>query len=549
MQRKKGRGVSQILERQKAAADLLRREVLGSSLAHPYFRDLNRQLRSWRGPVSARDVQDACLSARIVYLGEFHALDACQHFAADLLERMAKGRKSRLALGVELFFTRQQALLDRRQAGQIDDSTFLRRAHYREEWGYPWDGYRLLLDRARSMKVPVFALDSSPRGGFDGLSRRDTHAARQIAHLVEAGYRLLVLFGESHLSPNHIPRRVRHRLDRSGTACETVTVYQDPDSVYWSLLSRGDALPRAVRIDNTAYAVFHTSPLEKYEAYRQVLERWREDVPHDEEVDLTPAVHHLIGALLRWLGIRTERTRVRHRAGWVEDLADTLPEVHTGSEATDLLVPILLEHHRSRDEIAEARILLERRGALYESRSNTMFLARYLPGRAAGEGARFLRAALTGRLYNPPEESWNDPVARAYGAAYNEALAHLGARLVDPASDYVSGGEGLALAAAGPFGAGPDSALGDRMVEWLEAHRRFEESGDVEPPAKLMGPLRRLRSLRRALARDLGQRIGRVVVERVRRGEIDRRGLRHMFSRPLVPARAQRLVLELLRFR
>jgi len=193
-------------------------------------------------------------------------------------------------------------------------------------------------------------------------------------------------------------------------------------------------------------------------------------------------------------------------------------------------------------------MLLERRGALYESRSNTVFLARYLPGRAAGEGARFLRAALTGRLYDPPEESWSDPVARAYGAAYNEALAHLGSRLVDPASDYLSGDEPLALAAVGPFGVGPSRELDDRL-QWLEAHRRFEESGSLEPPPALMGPLRRFRSLRRTLARDLGHRIGRVLIERVRRGELDRRGLRHMFSRPLPPSRAQRLVLELLRHR
>lgn len=546
MPRGKGSGPSRIVERQKAAADRLRREVLGRSLAHPYFRDLNRQLRNWHAPASLRDVHAACLSCRVVYLGEFHALQACQSFAAELLERLAKKRKPRLALGVELFFTRQQALLDQRQAGRIDDRTFLRRVHYREEWGYPWAGYRNLLDRARALAVPVYALDSSPRGGFDGLPRRDAHAARQIANLIGSGHRLLVLFGESHVSPGHIPRRVAQRLERAGHAHESVTVYQDPDPVYWSLLSRGVDLPRAVRVDDTTFAVFHTSPLEKYEAYRQVLERWREDVPHDEEVDLTPAVHHLIGALLQWLGIRSERRRVRHRAGWVEDLTDALPEVHSGPDATELLAPILEQHGRSREEVAEARMLLEHRGALYESRSNTMFLARYLPGRAAGEGARFLRAALTGRLYDPPEESWPDPAARAYGAAYNEALAHLGSRLVDPASDFLSGDEPAARAALGPFRGGP-GLQSDEQIQWLSAHRRFEDSGHLAPPSSLLEPLRRFRSLRRALARDLGQRVGRVLVERVRRGELDARGLRHLFSRPLVAGRAQPVLLALLR--
>ncbi|NIR59696.1 MAG: ChaN family lipoprotein, partial [Gammaproteobacteria bacterium] len=87
---------------------------------------------------------------------------------------------ARLSLGIEFVYTRQQDLLDRRQAGELDDDTLLRRLHYREEWGYPWDGYRDLLDTARRLGVRVLALDVGPRQGFDGLRRRDEHAARRI---------------------------------------------------------------------------------------------------------------------------------------------------------------------------------------------------------------------------------------------------------------------------------------------------------------------------------------------------------------------------------
>jgi uncharacterized iron-regulated protein len=80
-----------------------------------------------------------------------------------LLEELASRRG--VVLGVEFVYTRQQAILDRRQEGAIDDRTFLRRIHYREEWGYPWDGFRDLLDRARALAVPVVALDR-PRGGL-----------------------------------------------------------------------------------------------------------------------------------------------------------------------------------------------------------------------------------------------------------------------------------------------------------------------------------------------------------------------------------------------
>ena len=534
---------------QKAAAERLRRDVLGSAIGHRYFRDLARHVRTRPSPETLRDLFAACAEADILYVGEFHAVLACQRFATRLLEEMA-GRVGRLALGIEFVYARQQALLDRRQAGALDDVAFLRRIHYREEWGYPWEGYRLLLERARQLGVPVHALDVAPRGGFDGLPRRDEHAARRIASLAEREpeRRLIVLFGESHLSRNHVPRRVRARLARAGQARREITLIQDPESVYWSFVSRGEPIPQAARIDGTTFAVFHGSPLEKYEAYRQILERWRDDAPPEEDADLTPAVHHLIEVLVRWLDIRPDRRLIRLRAGWEETLSDTFPEVYSGGEAEELLPGILEEHRRSDEEIEEARDLFERRGALYESRSNTMFLRRYLPGRAAGEGARYLRAALTGRLYDPPEKNWSDPAARAYGAAYNEALAFLGARLVDPASDFLSGEERETMEADASGVGSPADEVVER-IHWLEAHRRFEVSNRLLPPAALLAPLRGSRPLRRALARDLGHRLGQRLLDDVRSGALDRAGLRLLFSRPLEPERVQRLVVQLLRGR
>jgi len=287
-------------------------------------------------------------------------------------------------------------------------------------------------------------------------------------------------------------------------------------------------------------AVFHTTPLEKYEAYRQVLDRWQSDRPDDEELDLTPAVHHLIGVLAEGIGIRPERRHVKHRAGWSEELIDAYPEVYSGAEAKELLAPILAEHDRSELEIVDARRRLTETGALYESRSNTVFLLRYLPGPAAGEAARFLRAALTGRLFISPQDFGDDKSYTAYGAAYTEALAYLGARLVDPACDF---GSALRHAAGGSGRPGRESD----EAGWLEEHRRLERSDAPGPDEAFVEALRGSRDLRRLLARDLGARLGATLVERVRTGKIDRPGLRRLFTRPLRPEYASRDVLNLLR--
>ena len=528
---------SALLARQRSAVRRLKRDLFGSdgSLRHPYFRDLRREISAPFRRVTSTRLVGACAAADVVYVGDFHADPACQRVAADLLESIA-GRR-RVVLGIELVYTRQQEILDRRQEGAIDDATFLRRIHYREEWGYPWEGFRDLLDRARALGIPVVALDRPPRGGFDGLRRRDAHAARGIAAVLSERPRssMLVLYGESHLARGHIPREVDRLLARRGLVRRAVTVFQDPEPVYWSALSRSLDVPAAVRFEGGALAVFHTPPLARYETYRQVLERWRGETPPDEDVDLTPAVHHLIDTLLGWMAIRPDRHRVRHRAGWADDLRDAYPEVYTGPEARQLLGPLLAEHGRSSAEIRDARRMLAAREALYDARSNTFFLLRYLPGPAAGEAARFLRVALSGRLYRDAELVTVDAAERTYGAAYNEALAYLGARLVDPASDLVAG-------------SGEVPAAQRRLKRaWIEAHRVFEASSAINPPPGLLEPLRGTSETRRTFARELGRRLGRILYERVVRGRIAPRGLRTLFTRNLDAPRARREVIRLLR--
>ena len=538
MARQSAAGAGGLLARQRSAVRRLKLDLFGpdGSLRHPYFRDLRREMSApFRGVPPSR-LQAACDRADVVYVGDFHADPECQFVAARLLDRMARARR-RLVLGVEFVYTRQQEILDRRQDGSIDDRTFLQRIHYREEWGYPWEGFRNLLDAARSLRIPVVALDRPPRGGFDGLRRRDAHAARGIAAVLTARPRtaMMVLFGESHLARGHVPVCVERLLAQQGVVRRAVNVFQDPEPVYWSALAHAGAVPECALLESGAFAVFHTPPLARYECYRQVLERWRGETPPDEDVDLTPAVHHLMDTLVGWMGLRPDRHRLRHRAGWVDDLQDAYPEVYSGSDAGQLLGPILAEHGRSRGEIREAGRLLTARDALYDARSNTFFLLKYLPGSAAGEASRFLRVALSGRLHRDADVATAEPAERMYGAAYNEALAYLGARLIDPASDFVAGlGE-------------PPSAHRRTRAHWLDAHRAFEGSGSLEVPAELLIPLRGSRELRRALARDLGRRLGRLLYDRVVRGRISPRRLRTLFTQDLDPPRASRQVLRLLR--
>jgi hypothetical protein len=212
---------------------------------------------------------------------------------------------------------------------------------------------------------------------------------------------------------------------------------------------------------------------------------------------------------------------LKHRAGWSGELIDVFPEVYSGSQAFELLKPVMIEHGRRSEEVDEARMLLERRGAVYDSRSNAVFVRKYLPGPAAGESARFLRAALTGRLFVENADLAGDAVAATYGAAFNEALAFLGARLVDPTSACFDGDVDR-----------DDDDTGRRR-EWIAAHRAFERTRGRRPPEALSQALRVSRTLRRQVARELGRRVGATFWEGVRAGTATRRQLRSLFTQSL----------------
>ena len=476
---------SALLARQRSAVRRLKRDLFGSdgSLRHPYFRDLRREISAPFRRVSPVRLAGACRSADVVYVGDFHADPSCQRVAADLLESMAS--KRRVVLGVEFVYTRQQETLDRRQEGSIDDRTFLRRIHYREEWGYPWDGYRDLLDRARKLGVPVIALDRPPRGGFDGLRRRDAHAARAIATLLTQQPRsaVLVLFGESHLARLHVPREVDRLLSaEQGRVGARSRCSRIPSRSTGPRCPARRPFPEAVRFEGGAFAVLHTPPLARYETYRQVLERWRGETPPDEDVDLTPAVHHL-DRHARGLDGHPPRPASRspsRRLGGRSDGTPTRRSTAGPRRASSwgLSWPSTVG---SRVEIRDARRMLVARDALYDARSNTVFLVRYLPGPAAGEAARFLRVALSGRLHRDAEVVAADAAERTYGAAYNEALAYLGARLVDPASDLVSGPD------EAPAGEQTDPTRVDRGAPDLRGRKRRGPTGGAPGAAARIG--------------------------------------------------------------
>lgn len=365
----------------------------GATGPRKYLREFTQAFRTYDLPLSQAELEARVASADIILVGDYHALPASQQFAASLIERTALSR--RVVLGVEAILSRDQALLHQWWRREIREQELRDRLRYDREWGYRWTPFYELLTAARDHGHGIYGLDCLPRHDMRRIRSRDRHAADKISEMRARHPKaaLIVLFGESHLAPEHLPRALAQTLPGQ----QTLTILQNLDAIYWQAMQDNAA---AVSLGPDVVCVFNSSPLEKYESYRLCLEKWHgEDTP-----DFAPAVHNLIFALARTLGFRPDSP---HNGTQPKRLADSLPEVMH-----------VTEHDLPTDE--NDRIALEERGCVYVPHSNTFLVRDFTMASAAAESARFLHHACIGM----PQANARKGVERG--------LAHFGSRLLCP---------------------------------------------------------------------------------------------------------------------
>jgi uncharacterized iron-regulated protein len=356
-----------------------------------YLREFNSSFRQYERALSTQEMEGRITSASLLLVGDYHALAASQKFAAGLVERIVQ--KSKLVLGVEAILSRDQQHLDSWWRREISETQLRERIRFDREWGYDWEPFYELLVCAREQSDGIYGLDCMPRHDLRSIRSRDRHAAGKIREMRQQhpDAAILVLFGESHMAPQHLPSSLQKLLPEE----RALTVLQNIDSIYWDAVGKQ---AKAVSISDDVICVFTSSPLEKYESYRLCLDRW--NAASDDPADFAPAVYNLIFSLARSLGFRLDSP---HNGTQPKFLADSLPEV-----------ALLDEKAEPGSPLAEPR-------CMYSPETNTMFVRSFNMFSAAREAARFLHCACTGKIGQggtPPEQS--------------DVLAYFGARLLCP---------------------------------------------------------------------------------------------------------------------
>jgi Haem-binding uptake, Tiki superfamily, ChaN len=394
------------------------------TVGRKYLRDYRDAYSSYRRVLASSEVCSAVASANIALIGDYHALPGSQRYLSSLV-RDCKNRGRSLVVGLETVFSRDQHILNEWFRGEIEEAELRERIRFDLDWGYEWAPFYELLTAARECGVGLYGLDCMPREDLRKIGARDRHAAEKIAEIRARHPEelILVLFGESHLAPQHLPQQLLARLPEE----RVLTVLQNVDALYWRAAGEAADRVEAVEVRDNVVCVFTATPLEKYENYRLCLDRWG----RDGAADLAPTVYNLIDSLIRVLGINQYSP---HNTTQPRLLVDLMPEVYTRD--SDSLLRRLLSRNRFRGEVR--RLLLERvkeRGSLYLAPLNVVYIRRFEIASATEDAARFLHQACRGlpNRINGKTAPNPAPEDAFFTSVMEHALAYFGSRVLYPA--------------------------------------------------------------------------------------------------------------------
>jgi hypothetical protein len=403
-----------------------------------YLRDFNRAFRSYDSVLDSQQIQATLHAADVVLIGDYHALPAAQRYAASLLEQRALAGDRPVVLGVETIFARDQHVVDEWWRREIDEAELRQRIRFDLDWGYDWSPFFELLVSARDHAEALYGLDCMPREDLRKIGARDRHAAVKIAeiHQRHPNAVILVLFGESHLAPGHLPRALSKALPDA----RILTVLQNIDALYWHAAGERANKVEGVRVKDDVLCVFNATPLEKYENYRLFLDQWSRA---DEGPDFAPTIYNLIESLTRFLEINRYAP---HNGTQPKFLVDMLPEVH-GRSSDAMLRRLLLRRGLTEEACTAMLTQVEERGSAYLPQVNAFYVREFQMMHAAEDVARFLHQACQGlprradghmmgsRLAESESANGNGrrtTIDDFYTRVVEHAVAYFGSRVLHP---------------------------------------------------------------------------------------------------------------------
>lgn len=209
----------------------------------------------------------------VLYIGDFHTFDQNIRNVLRIMKVLI-AEKKKTVIALEMVEAQFQIYIDTYLTGHITDLEFLESINYHDSWRFPWTHYKLIFELAREHQIKIIGINT--RGN---LTHRDQFAAETLARIIKthSNHKLMVLYGELHLSPNKIPALLKKQIP----SIEQLIIHQNLDEVYWGLVDNNQSAD-IIKFNNNEFCINSAPPWIKYES----MVYWYENLCDDPEFDI-----------------------------------------------------------------------------------------------------------------------------------------------------------------------------------------------------------------------------------------------------------------------
>lgn len=263
----------------------LRKQIFNTlkKKAFSYEGSLSQELKSYKlnqSKLSDRDYKDSSIEellrsvneSSVIYLGDFHTFDQNIRNVLRIIKQLVLNEK-KCIVSLEMVEAKYQLYIDSYLDGHITDLEFLESIEYHDSWRFPWSHYKQIFELAKKNNIRVVGLNIE-----GSLSQRDKFAAKLIKNIIAKDNisKVLVVYGELHISNNKIPKLVNFEQKLSQTI-----IHQNLDEVYWKQVQH-DKSHEVIKFSDNEFCINAAPPWIKYES----MIYWYENLCDDPDFDI-----------------------------------------------------------------------------------------------------------------------------------------------------------------------------------------------------------------------------------------------------------------------
>ena len=234
-----------------------------------YEEEYRQVLKGRTGVATSKaEMMSTLKKANCVFLTDEHTVSKAQENTVWVLDAMSKG-EGPLALVLEWIDASYQAELDKYLRGELTAEELKDAVRYDELWGFPWAGYKKIIEKAKSLQIPILLADSLIE--HKSLAQRDDQVVARMSLFKRENpqTRFLVVYGAFHILGK------KHMSDKAAQAGLKPDLYLvgEANQIFWHALTKykdTEKFPFLSLGDNIFY-IQNGTPVERHRSYRQYL--------------------------------------------------------------------------------------------------------------------------------------------------------------------------------------------------------------------------------------------------------------------------------------